>query len=119
MHRLRVLAIDDQREILDVVRLALELTTDWSLTTHRSTADAVAGHDGAPYDVVLLDLNIPGEEAASSVTALRESKVAHTVALLTGSPVSDAERQRVGADVVLTKPFDPMTFAAKIDAALP
>jgi DNA-binding response OmpR family regulator len=118
MNGLRVLAVDDQQEILDVVQLALEVTTDWSLTTRRSTASAVAEHDGTSYDVVLLDLNIPGEDAAESVSSLRGHGIAPSIVLLTGSPVSDAERSRVAPDAVLTKPFDPMTLAAQIEAAL-
>jgi DNA-binding response OmpR family regulator len=115
---LRILAIDDQREILDVVQLALELTTDWSLTMRRSAAEALASHDDAAYDVVLLDLNIPGEKAGSTVARLRDQGIGSFVALLTGSPVADGERRRIGADLVLTKPFDPMTLAAQIEAAL-
>jgi DNA-binding response OmpR family regulator len=115
---LRVLAIDDQQEILDVVRLALEVTTDWTLTTRRSTASAVAEHDGTSYDVVLLDLNLPGEDAAESIASLRGHDIAPSIVLLTGSPVSDVERRRVAPDAVLAKPFDPLTLAAQIEAVL-
>ena len=118
MDGLRILAIDDQREILDVVQLALETTTNWSLTTRTSAAETLESHDDSVYDVVLLDLNIPGETAAATVAQLRERAIGGVIALLTGSPVSDGERRRIGADAVLTKPFNPMTLAAAIEEAM-
>jgi DNA-binding response OmpR family regulator len=118
MDGLRVLAIDDQREILDVVQLALETTTDWALTRCRSAKAAIDAYDGTAYDIVLLDLTIPGEDAAATITALREHGITDTVILLTGADVTDARRLEIGADHVLEKPFHPMTLAASIESVL-
>jgi DNA-binding response OmpR family regulator len=114
----RVLAVDDQQEILDVVRLAIETTTDWAVTTTTSGRAAVDDHAGERYDVVLLDVTIPGEDARRTAAALHHNNVGAALVLLTAADVDEAFRRSVGADAVITKPFDPMRLAAAIGAVL-
>jgi DNA-binding response OmpR family regulator len=118
----QVLAIDDQTEILDVIRLAIELTTDWTLHTATSASAALVtsgrGTGNSQYDVVLLDLTIPGEDPYVTVKDLRAHAVSQSVVLLTGAPVTDIERRSIGADAMIAKPFDPMSLAADVSRAL-
>jgi DNA-binding response OmpR family regulator len=119
----KLLAIDDQVEILDVLELAIDLTTDWTLHTASSAAAALAAaRTGSPgesqYDAVLLDLTIPGEDPRRTVQELRSSGMTQAVVLLTGATPTVAERDAIGADGLLSKPFDPMSLAADIRRVL-
>jgi CheY-like chemotaxis protein len=122
MNEKHVLAIDDQVEILEVIQLAVELTTDWTLHTATSGSAALvtAGgrHRDAQYDVVLLDVTIPGETAANTVRDLRANGVSTAIVLLTGAPLTQAQQQSIGADGLVPKPFDPMTLADDISREL-
>jgi hypothetical protein len=44
--------------------------------------------------------------------------VSDAIVLLTGKPLTDAERAAIGADGFLPKPFDPITLAADIGREL-
>jgi CheY-like chemotaxis protein len=122
MSERHVLAIDDQTEILEVIQLAMELTTDWTLHTATSGSAALvtAGgrHRDGQYDVVLLDVTIPGETAARTVRDLRANGVSDSIVLLTGAPLSDTQQESIGADGLVAKPFDPMTLADDISREL-
>ncbi|HWB67381.1 MAG TPA: response regulator [Mycobacteriales bacterium] len=112
-HR-QLLAIDDQSEIRDVIRLAIESTTDWSVTTCPTVTAAVQAAATAAPDVVLLDVHLAGGPVERSVVELRPH-VRGPIILLTAAPLTAAEVRRTGADGLLEKPFDPMRLAAAID----
>jgi CheY-like chemotaxis protein len=61
--RLRVLCIDDDDDILNLLRLALVRTIDAEVTLARSGDEAVGAiAAGLTADVILLDINLGGEE---------------------------------------------------------
>jgi CheY-like chemotaxis protein len=122
MNSRHVLAIDDQTEILEVIKLAVELTTDWTLHTATSGSAALVTSGGThaegQYDVVLLDVTIPGETAERTVRDLREHGVGDAIVLLTGAPLTEDQKRAIGADGLVSKPFDPMTLADDISREL-
>jgi two-component system phosphate regulon response regulator OmpR len=81
-------------------------------------AFAKAGPAGFP-DVVLLDLNLPGEDGLSLTRWLRAN---HDVAIImvtgAGEVVDRVVGLEVGADDYLAKPFDPRELRARLKAVL-
>jgi CheY-like chemotaxis protein len=73
-------------------------------------------------DAILLDVMMPGRDGPSTLAALQSdpSTAAIPVVFLTAKAMpTELERLRsLGAVGVLTKPFDPMTLAADLRAAL-
>ena len=71
------------------------------------------------YDVVLLDINMPGEDGLS---ILRRMRVEHEVAVImltaTGDPVDRVIGLEMGADDYLGKPVDLRELEARIKAVL-
>ncbi len=113
----RVLLVEDDRMLGDAVRRGLRQqghAVDW-VTDGRAAEAALAGE---PYDVVLLDLGLPGKGGLDVLRDLRRRGQRVPVLVLTAQ---DAVQDRVagldaGADDYLVKPFDLDELAARIRA---
>jgi DNA-binding response OmpR family regulator len=114
----RVLLVDDERDILDPVRYALELE-GFEVRGVTDGLTALEAARGEPYDVVVLDVLLPGMSGLDVCRALRsESDV--PIVMLTAR---DAEVDRVlglelGADDYVTKPFSTAELVSRIRAIL-
>lgn len=117
----RVLIVDDQDEIRRLCRLTLApegLTCDEAGTG----PDAVAQAARKPYDLVLLDVDLPGFGGEEVLRRLRQNPPAPhlKVVMFSGSANGD-ELSRIllaGADDFLTKPFSVVQLRARVKAAL-
>ncbi|HSB73186.1 MAG TPA: sigma-54 dependent transcriptional regulator [Candidatus Methylomirabilis sp.] len=102
----RVLVVDDERP----TRLLMERELPRSgcdVTTAESGEQALEQVRGQEFDVVLLDLMMPGIGGMETLRRIRESEVSAEVVILTGHPdVNTAiEAMKLGAYDYLTKPF--------------
>jgi DNA-binding NtrC family response regulator len=118
MSNRRIVVIDDQTDILDVVRLAIEVTVEWDVVTCQSVADAEAALASDAADAVLLDMSVTGDDAAAAVRRLADAGSGTQVLLLTARFMPDSDVEQTGAAGYIGKPFDPMTLADEISAAL-
>ena len=103
---IRVLVVDDERP----TRLLMEKELPRSgchVTTAESGEQALEQVREQDFDVVLLDLMMPGIGGMETLRRLRESGVSAEVVILTGHPdVNTAiEAMKLGAYDYLTKPF--------------
>ncbi len=76
--------------------------------------------DREPVDLVLLDINMPGEDGLSLAAWLRKQRREVGIVMLTGN---DEAADRVlglelGADDYITKPFEPRELLARVRAVL-
>lgn len=114
----RVLLVDDERDILDPVTYALE-QEGFEVKTVGDGLAALDAARGEPFDVVLLDVMLPGMSGIDVCRTLRgESDV--PIVMLTAR---DAEVDRVlglelGADDYVTKPFSTAELVSRIRAIL-
>jgi DNA-binding response OmpR family regulator len=113
----RVLVIEDHPEIAEVVRLhLLDLACEVKLTF-----DGAAGLKEAetqPYDLVILDLMLPGIDGLEICKRLRAKSV-YTPILMITSKSSELDRVlglELGADDYLTKPFSVVELMARVKA---
>jgi CheY-like chemotaxis protein len=119
----RLLLVDDAEEIRAIACLSLERVGDWAVVAVDSGLAALAAVDrDGPFDVVLLDVMMPGMDGPSTLAALRAAGLppAVPVVFLTAKAQS-ADRQRLlalGAAGVIGKPFDPLTLPSELDALL-
>jgi len=118
MSAARVLIVDDEPQIRRVLRMAL---TDHSYEVQdaRSGEEALEKITQDPYDLVLLDMNMPGMGGIATCRALRE-KTDASIIMVT---VRNTEVEKVacldaGADDYVTKPFGMPELLARIRAAL-
>lgn len=114
----KILVIDDDPQIRRVMRS--------SLTAHGyQVNDARSGEEGlqelrdSSYDLVLLDMNMPGMGGMEACRLIRSSSEIAIIMLT----VNNTERQKVdaldaGADDYVTKPFSTPELLARIRASL-
>jgi two-component system, OmpR family, response regulator len=113
----RVLVVEDDAMLGEGVRRGLRQlghAVDWI----RDGAEADLALAGEPYDVVLLDLGLPGKGGLEVLRDLRRRGRSVPVLIITAQ---DAISQRVagldaGADDYLVKPFDLDELAARVRA---
>ncbi len=116
---MRLLLVEDQVPLADELMAGLGrqgYAVDW-LADGR---DAV--HQGAtePYDLIILDLGLPGVPGLQVLEQWRSSGLATPVLVLTarGSWSERIEGLKAGADDYLTKPFHPEELQLRIQALL-
>jgi two-component system OmpR family response regulator len=120
MTALRVLHVDDEPDIREVVEISLGLDPDLLLQSCASGQEAlVAAADWAP-DIILLDVMMPAMDGAATFARLRGNPrtTSIPVVFMTARAQScELKRFRsLGAAGVIPKPFDPMTLAASVRA---
>jgi two-component system, OmpR family, response regulator QseB len=114
---MRILLVEDDAMLGDAVHRGLRQlghAVDWIRDGHRADL-ALAGE---PYDVVLLDLGLPGKGGLDVLRDLRGRGQRVPVVVITAQ---DAVAQRVagldaGADDYLVKPFDLDELGARVRA---
>jgi len=119
--RTRILIVDDD----DMVRLSYLR----SLAGVRARCDVAATRDGAealrameqePFDVVLLDLRMPGMDGLSVLKAIKERWPESQVVIITGYPTLETVKEAIqmGASDYLSKPVGPDEIIHAANGAL-
>jgi len=107
----RVLLVEDEETIRYVLSQTL-LAQGWLVTSSRNGEDALSLFDEMDFDLVLMDLRLPGMSGLETTQRLREKESAqnrHTHVIgLTASPLLDDQvrAKAAGMDDVLVKPID-------------
>ncbi|MDA8390524.1 MAG: two-component system response regulator OmpR [Gammaproteobacteria bacterium] len=115
----RILVVDDDARLR-------ELLTRY-LTEQGFAVDALADGSGMDkalsrrlYDIIILDIMLPGEDGLSLCRRLRASGRALPVLMLTakGDEADRISGLELGADDYLGKPFNPRELVARVNAIL-
>jgi two-component system response regulator QseB len=113
----RVLLIEDDVLLGDALRAGLRelgLAVDW----FRDGVQAEEALQSAPYDVVVLDLGLPGKDGMQLLDGWRSRGSATPVLILTARDALDSriEGLDAGADDYLVKPVNLAELAARLRA---
>jgi len=113
----KVLVIEDEKKINSLIRKGLE-AQGFVVETAQNGDDGYLMATTQPYDVVILDIMLPGRDGLSILRNLRERKIAVPVILLTARTELNEriEGLNLGADDYLTKPFFIEELIARIHA---
>lgn len=116
---MRILVVEDTEDVGEAIAARLERMghgVDWLKTG--PDAEAALGVQG--YDLVVLDVMLPGKDGIAVLDGMRGRGLATPVLMLTArSRVDDrVSALDVGADDYLTKPFDFREFEARVRALL-
>jgi DNA-binding response OmpR family regulator len=113
----RILLIDDDPALLDVLSLALE-DAGFDVVVAEDGQAGLAAVGAHQPEIVVSDVNMPRLDGFSLCRRLRESGSAVPVILLTSrdSEIDEALGLELGADDYVTKPFSTRILLARIGA---
>src|SRR2546425_5290342 len=102
---MRVLVVEDEKKTASFIRKALQAEGFAADVLHNGD-DALAAVDATPFDVIVLDIMLPGRDGLSVLRQMRERKNATPVLLLTarGEVNERVAGLNAGADDYLAKP---------------
>jgi two-component system, OmpR family, phosphate regulon response regulator OmpR len=109
-----LLIVDDDRRIRDLLSRFL-MSEGYRVTTAESAAEARAKLAGLRFDLMILDVMMPGETGFEFARSLRSSSNV-PILMLTArdEPVSRIEGLELGADDYVGKPFEPRELSLRV-----
>jgi len=118
---MRILLVDDSKTMRNIWKKVLGKMDGVEIT---EAEDGVQGLSAAetqgPFDLILLDWNMPNMDGITMLKEVREKSISTPVIMVT----TEAEKSRVvealktGANNYLVKPFTPDALQSKIDETL-
>ena len=114
-----LLIVDDDERIRGLLQKFLVRQGFW-VSAARDAAHARRLLDGLEFDLIVLDVMMPGEDGVSLTTALRDDGSTTPILLLTakGETEDRIRGLEAGADDYLAKPFEPKELLLRINAIL-
>ena len=114
----RVLIVDDEKEFVQVLSKRL-LIRDYDVTASLSGEDAIEKVKAYNFDVVILDVSMPGMDGIETLHEIKGIKPLTEVIMLTGhaSVETAIEGMKLGALDYLKKPCENEDLVAKINKA--
>lgn len=114
-----ILVIEDNSDIADLVALHLR-DEGYEVSVHNDGSKGLAAARARPYDLLVLDLMLPGTDGLTICRELRAASHYLPILMLTAK---STELDRVlglemGADDYLTKPFSIRELVARVKALL-
>ena len=114
----RILHVDDEADIREIGKLALEAVGGFMVESCASGSEAVQKGPGFAPDLLLLDVMMPGMDGPATLRALREIIILKNVPAVfmtaKAQPSEIAALKDLGAVDVIVKPFDPMSLAQQL-----
>lgn len=116
---IRVLLVDDERALTNLIRMALQYE-GWDIDVAHDAAEAVAKYRAAAPDLLVLDIMLPDTDGLGVLAQIRESDT-YTPTLFLTARDSVADRVNgltAGGDDYMTKPFSLEELVARLRGLL-
>lgn len=114
----RILLIDDEEMIREIVAMSLSLVSQWEVISSESGEEGLKIAAREQPDAILLDVMMPGLDGPATFERLkRDVSTERIPVILLTAKVGASEQSRwneLGVAGVLVKPFDPMLLSAQI-----
>jgi len=109
-----ILVVDDDNRIRDLVKQYLE-ENKFLVTTAINAQDAKKKLDIIKFDIIILDIMMPGESGLSLAKNIKKNDSMPIILLTAKGEMQDKiEGLELGADDYLTKPFEPKELLLRI-----
>jgi len=114
----RILVIDDEDDIREVVQVCLSELGGWDVITAESGQEGLSRVNSEPPDAILLDVSMPEMDGFRFFELLQQDPHSQSipVVLLTAKILPDdrARFATMGVAGVITKPFNPAQICDQI-----
>jgi two-component system, OmpR family, alkaline phosphatase synthesis response regulator PhoP len=121
MAKEHILVVDDEEDILELVRYNL-VKEGYRVTTVASGEEALKSARSAQSDIILLDLMLPGVDGLEVCRLLKhDPKTQHIPIIMLSAKGEEADivtGLELGAADYITKPFSPRVLVARLRAVL-
>lgn len=116
----RVLVVDDQFDIVELIRDMLGRNVDCRVNSATGFAEALRIIETDGVDLLIVDLNLPDGDGGELLAALRTRQPLASAIVVTGAPTVDTavSALRHGAVDFLSKPFAADEFLRRVRSAL-
>lgn len=112
------LIVDDDDGIRSVVDIALGLVGGFDVTEATSGEEALRLLEDHRFDVIVLDVMMPGLDGPSTLTRIRQLSNGASVPVVFLTAKAQPHERRslkaLGVNGVITKPFDPLSLADEL-----
>jgi two-component system OmpR family response regulator len=118
MTAIRILHVDDETDIREVVEVSLGLDPAFATRNCGSGKEAVSVAAEWQPDLILLDVMMPVMDGPATLVRLRDNAATANIPVIFMTARAQAREvdhfRSLGAIGVIPKPFDPMTLAAAV-----
>jgi len=118
----RILVIDDEEDIQEVLQTSLEIIAGWEVLRARSGPEGLARAAAEQPDAILLDVMMPDMDGPATFRKLQADAATRDIpVILLTARVQAADRHAfaaLGAPGFIPKPFDPLTICLRIGEIL-
>jgi len=116
----RILVVDDEQDMLTLLKRSLEPELDCEVETATSGESALKKFSGNHFDIVLADIKMPGMNGLELLELIRRDKKDQTVIMMTAFGHIDmaVKAMKSGAYDFITKPFEHDTLVVRLEKAL-
>ena len=116
---MRVLIVDDEPTVLDFFSQAARAKGVDDVETASSGEEALAKVIGQTYDLITLDIRMPGASGLEILSPIRNMCPHAIIAIISGHIPDDFTNEMAGcADLLMHKPVNLVNFNKLVDAAL-
>lgn len=118
METKRILVIDDDDGVRDVIQISLEVVAGWDVLTATCGSEGLVLAQTQQPDAILLDVMMPDMDGATTFKSLQTSpRTAKIPTILLTAKAQMSEKQKLmalGVTGVITKPFEAMDLVHQI-----
>lgn len=114
-HRVRVLVVDDDANVRDLIRVRLD-QAGYDVHTARTGIEAISRIGELDPSAMVLDINMPEMDGFGVLAAMKQEGRSLPVLVLTARHAGDDVRRAIGlgAKDYLTKPFSEAQLLARV-----
>jgi two-component system response regulator ResD len=115
----KILIVDDERQMQTLISFCIK-SPNFDVETASSGQEAISFLDEQRFDLMLLDIMMPGMDGFQVLKILNKRNISVPVIILSAIGETDpiVEGLNLGAYDYITKPFEPKELVARVNAVL-